>query len=42
MGYFKRTIAFPVSVNVSETTFSCQNGILEIKLPKDTKNCSLP
>ena len=42
MGIFKRTITFPVSVQVAGTTFSCQNGILEIKMPKDTKSCSLP
>ena len=42
MGFFKRTITFPVSVQVAGTTFSCQNGILEIKMPKDTKSCSLP
>jgi len=42
MGFFKRTITFPVSVQVAATTFSCQNGILEIKMPKDTKSCSLP
>ncbi len=42
MGYFKRTISFPVSVLVAETSFSCQNGILEIKMPKETKNCTLP
>ena len=42
MGCFKRTISFPVSVQVAATTFSCHNGILEIKLPKETKNCLLP
>ncbi|MFC1837528.1 Hsp20/alpha crystallin family protein [Thermodesulfobacteriota bacterium] len=42
MGFFKRTINFPVSVLVTETSFSCQNGILEIKMPKETKNCTLP
>ena len=42
MGYFKRTITFPVSVQIGATTFSCQNGILEIKMPKEAKNCSLP
>ena len=42
MGFFKRTISFPVSVQIAATTFSCQNGILEIKIPKDTKSCSLP
>jgi HSP20 family protein len=42
MGYFKRTITFPVSVQIAATTFSCQNGILEIKMPKETKSCSLP
>lgn len=42
MGYFKRTINFPVSVKVSETSFSCKNGILEVRMPKDAKSCSLP
>jgi len=42
MGFFKRTITFPVSVQIAATTFSCQNGILEIKMPKETKSCSLP
>ena len=42
MGYFKRTITFPVSVQIAETSFSCQNGILEVKMPKETKSCSLP
>ncbi len=42
MGFFKRTISFPVSVRFSEPTFSCQNGILEIRLPKETKSCSTP
>ena len=41
-GFFKRTIAFSVAVQVAATTFNCQNGILEIKMPKETKNCSLP
>jgi HSP20 family molecular chaperone IbpA len=41
-GFFKRTITFPVSIQVAATTFSCKNGILEIKMPKDLKNCSLP
>jgi len=42
MGYFKRIISFPVAVQYSEPTFSCQNGILEIRLPKETKSCSVP
>jgi len=42
MGYFKRTISFPVAVKFSEPAFNCQNGILEIRLPKETKNCSIP
>jgi HSP20 family protein len=42
MGYFKRTISFPVAVNHIEPSFSCQNGILEIRLPKITKSCSVP
>ena len=42
MGYFKRTISFPVTVKISEPVFSCQNGILEIRLPKETKSCTKP
>jgi len=42
MGYFKRTISFPVSVKFVEPAFSCQNGILEIRLPKETKSCPVP
>ena len=42
MGFFKRTIRFPVSVLIDATTFSCHNGILEIKMPKEVKSCSLP
>jgi HSP20 family protein len=42
MGYFKRTVAFPVAVIVPETSFSCHNGILEIKMPKETKDCPIP
>ena len=42
MGYFKRTISFPVAVKYTEPSFSCQNGILEIRLPKETKSCSAP
>lgn len=42
MGYFKRTIFFPIAVKFSEPDFNCSNGILEIRLPKETKNCSLP
>ena len=42
MGYFKRTIFFPIAVKFSEPVFNCINGILEIRLPKETKSCSLP
>ena len=42
LGFFKRTITFPVSVIVEEISFSCQNGILEIRIPKETENCTLP
>lgn len=42
MGYFKRIITFPVTVEFSAPVFSCQNGILEIRLPKDSKNCPVP
>lgn len=42
MGYFKRTIFFPVAVKFAKPVFSCQNGILEIRLPKETKSCSTP
>jgi len=42
MGYFKRTISFPVAVKFAEPVFSCQNGILEIRLPKETKSCRKP
>ena len=42
MGYFKRTIFFPIAVKFSEPVFNCINGILEIRLPKETKNCSQP
>jgi len=42
MGYFKRTISFPVAVKFAEPAFNCQNGILEIRLPKETKSCSIP
>ena len=42
MGYFKRTINFPVRVQVSAPTFSCHNGILEIRLPKEIKSCPAP
>jgi HSP20 family protein len=41
-GFFKRRITFPVAIQVTETTFSCKNGILEIKMPKEIKNCPLP
>jgi len=42
MGYFKRVITFPVAVHVSSPSFSCHNGILEIRLPKESKSCSVP
>ncbi len=42
LGCFKRTISFPVSVVVSSTSLSCKNGILEIRLPKETSSCSVP
>ena len=42
LGCFKRIISFPVSVQVAAITFSCHNGILEIKLPKENRNCPLP
>jgi len=41
-GFFKRTITFPVAIQVAAITFSCKNGILEIKMPKEIKNCPLP
>ncbi len=42
MGYFKRMISFPVAVKFAEPAFSCQIGILEIRLPKESKSCSIP
>lgn len=42
LGCFKRTISFPVSIGVSGTSLSCKNGILEIRLPKETPSCSVP
>jgi HSP20 family protein len=42
MGYFKRLISFPVPVKHDQPTFNCQNGILEIRMPKETKSCSAP
>ena len=42
MGYFKRTISFPVPVKFAKPAFNCQNGIMEIRLPKETKSCSMP
>jgi len=33
-GFFKRTITFPVPVNVTDLSSRCVNGILEIRLPK--------
>ena len=42
MGYFKRTISFPVAVKFAEPAISCHNGILEIRLPKEIQRCPLP
>jgi HSP20 family protein len=42
MGYFKRMISFPVAIKYSEPVFNCHNGILEIRLPKETKSCPMP
>jgi HSP20 family protein len=42
LGYFKRSISFPVAVKFDQPTFKCQNGILEIRLPKERQSCSLP
>ena len=42
MGFFKRKISFPVSVDIEATSFSCQNGILEIRMPKDVKGSPNP
>ncbi len=42
MGYFKRMIFFPVAVKFTEPVFACQNGILEIRLPKEIKSCPNP
>jgi len=42
LGCFKRAISFPVEVAVSSTSLSCKNGILEIRLPKETPSCSVP
>jgi HSP20 family protein len=42
MGYFKRLITFPVTVKFDQPAFTCKNGILEIRLPKETKSCSAP
>jgi HSP20 family protein len=42
LGCFKRAISFPVSVVVPNTSLSCKNGILEIRLPKETPSCSVP
>ena len=33
-GYLKRTLTLPVSVEVSKTTYFCQNGFVVVKLPK--------
>jgi len=42
MGYFKRVISFPTAIRFTEPVFSCQNGILEIRLPKENKSCPAP
>jgi HSP20 family protein len=42
LGCFKRPITFPVEVTVSNTSLSCKNGILEIRLPKKNSSCSVP
>jgi HSP20 family protein len=42
LGSFKRTISFPVLVTVSDTSLICKNGILEIRLPKENRSCSVP
>ncbi len=42
LGCFKRIISFPVAVAVSSTSVNCKNGILEIRLPKETPSCSVP
>ena len=42
LGCFKRTMYFPVAVAVSSTSVNCKNGILEIRLPKETPSCSVP
>jgi HSP20 family protein len=42
LGCFKRTMSFPVAVAVSSTSVNCKNGILEIRLPKQTPSCSVP
>ena len=42
LGCFKRTMSFPVAVAVSSTSVNCKNGILEIRLPKETPSCSVP
>jgi HSP20 family protein len=41
MGYFKRIITFPVAVQISSPAFICHNGILEIRLPKESRSCSV-
>ena len=38
MGSFNRTITFPVLVQIDAIIFSCHNGILEIKMPKESKS----
>lgn len=42
MGYFKRTVNFPVTVRHDEPVFTYQNGILEIRLPKQIQSCTVP
>lgn len=36
-GYFKRSVAFPVPVDISSTSSGCLNGILEIRISKERK-----
>ncbi len=35
LGAFKRTVSFPVQIDVSATEVSFKNGILEVKIPKE-------
>jgi len=34
-GYFKRSVTFPVPVDVASTSSGCLNGILEIRISKE-------